>query len=127
MSDASSSVLIVDDSAPMRRIIRGIFQGLGFSTQESRDGREALEWLREGGRVDLAVVDWNMPEMSGIELVQEIRADARFEAMRVMMVTTETEMSRVTSALEAGANEFVMKPFTREIIVDKLRILGLWD
>ena len=86
---------------------------------------EALERLKESGPVDLALVDWNMPEMNGFEFVCEVRKDDQYKDMKLMMVTTETEMAQVIKALEAGANEYVMKPFTKDMIVEKLTLMGL--
>jgi two-component system chemotaxis response regulator CheY len=73
----------------------------------------------------LALVDWNMPEMGGLDLVRHVRADGRFKAMRLIMVTTETDLKEVHAAIECGVNEYVMKPFTKEIIADKLHLVGL--
>ena len=98
---------------------------LGFEMFEACHGREALTVLEDHPDMELALVDWHMPEMDGLELVKQIRADPRFADLPVMMVTTETEMTRVAQAVESGASEYVMKPFTREIIEDKLRVLGL--
>jgi two-component system chemotaxis response regulator CheY len=117
--------LIVDDSRAIRTIIRGILKPLGFDTIEAGHGREALERLREGGTVDLALIDWNMPEMNGYELVKALRADAANDATRLMMITTETDIADVVRALEAGANEYLMKPFTKELVMEKLALLGL--
>jgi two-component system chemotaxis response regulator CheY len=117
--------LIVDDSRAMRTILKGILKGLGFETFEAGHGKEALERLKEVGATDLALVDWNMPEMNGLEFVQAVRAQQAYEETRLVMITTETDMARVTAALEAGANEYLMKPFTKESMLDKLTILGL--
>jgi two-component system chemotaxis response regulator CheY len=117
--------LIVDDSRAMRTILRGILKGLGFETFEAGHGKEGLTRLAEVGVPDLALVDWNMPEMNGLEFVQAVRATEANAEMRVLMITTETDMGRVTAALEAGANDYLMKPFTKESMVDKLAILGL--
>lgn len=117
--------LVIDDSRTMRMIISRILKEIGFEIHEASNGLEGLDRLREIGQPDVALVDWNMPEMSGFEFVQAVRAQAEFDQMKVMMVTTESEMSQMTTALEAGANEYVMKPFTKEIILDKLAILGI--
>jgi two-component system chemotaxis response regulator CheY len=118
--------LIVDDSRAMRSILKKFLTSEGFGTLlEAGDGQEALERLRESGAVDIALVDWNMPRMSGIEFVEAVRAEPAFNKVRLMMVTTEAEASQVVRALEAGANEYVMKPFTTEALRDKLAILGL--
>ena len=106
-------------------ILGQILKALNFEVFNAGHGLEALEKLKETGPLDLALVDWNMPEMNGYEFVCEVRKDDKYKDMRLMMVTTETEMSQVVKALEAGANEYVMKPFTKEMIVEKLTIMGL--
>ncbi|MBI4396260.1 MAG: response regulator, partial [Elusimicrobia bacterium] len=83
------------------------------------------ERLREVGTADLALVDWNMPEMNGYEFIKSVRADHSHDNMRLMMVTTETEIAQVAKALEAGANEYVMKPFTKDMIMEKISLLGI--
>ncbi len=117
--------LVIDDSRAMRAIIGKILKELGFEVTEAGHGREGLEWLRQGGNPDIALVDWNMPEMNGLEFVQAVRADHAYDEMRLMMVTTESEVSAMMSALEAGANEYVMKPFTKDVILEKLAMLGI--
>ena len=117
--------LIVDDSRAMRTILKGILKGLGFETFEAGHGKEGLQRLLEVGAPDLALVDWNMPEMNGLEFVQAVRAQIAYEGMRLVMVTTETELARLTDALEAGASEYIMKPFTRDAILVKLDLLGI--
>ena len=120
--------LVVDDSRAMRMLMGRLLKDIGFAVDEAGDGTEALVRLRERVLVDpvqLALVDWNMPEMSGIELVEAVRADPAFSSLRIVMVTTETELSQVTRALEAGADEYLMKPFTRDDVVGKLELLGL--
>jgi len=120
-------VLVVDDSRAIRLILSQMLRALGCVVEEASHGREALQRLEAHKDTNLVMVDWNMPEMNGLELVQAVRKDARFAAMPMMMVTTETEMSQVVRALEAGAQEYVMKPFTKDIIEEKLRLLGLID
>lgn len=117
--------LVVDDSRAMRMILKQILKDLHFDVIEAAHGLEALQRLGESGCVELALVDWNMPEMPGIDLVKEVRAREGFASMKIMMVTTETEMDRVSQALSAGADEYVMKPFTKEVILEKLGLLGL--
>ena len=116
--------IVIDDSRAMRGILRRILTGMSFEVIEAKDGQEALSRLAETGRPDLAVVDWNMPNMNGFEFLKAIRADHSFDPMLVVMVTTEVEMLQVASALEAGANEYVMKPFTEDGMRDKLQLLG---
>ncbi len=115
--------LIVDDSKAMRIYLRRILAPLGFEIVEGRTGREGLLQLREQ-KVDVVLLDWNMPEMSGLELLQEMRAEPGLSGICVMMVTTESDLRELSRALETGANEYVMKPFTPEIILDKLALLG---
>lgn len=119
------TALIVDDSRAMRLVLRQMLEALHFQVFEARHGREALTFLQTHPATDVALVDWNMPEMNGLELVQQVRDDDTLARVRLMMVTTETEMAHVQRALEAGADEYVMKPFSRDIIADKLLILGL--
>lgn len=119
--------LIIDDSRTMRRILGDIMRECGFETFEAEDGVDALAKLKEHGAAEIALVDWNMPRMTGIELVREIRKESSYASMLLMMVTTEAEMDNVIQALEAGANEYVMKPFTKETILEKLEILGLYS
>jgi len=109
----------------MRLIIKRILVELGFDTIEAGNGQEALDTLRGAGAVDVALVDWNMPVMNGYELVCEVRKQAQLAAMRILMVTTETDAGNVSRALEAGASEYLMKPFTREAMAEKLAMLGL--
>jgi two-component system chemotaxis response regulator CheY len=119
------NALVIDDSRAMRRILCQILQTLGFVVAEACNGRDALERLQANGEFELALVDWNMPEMNGFEFIQAVRADRRYDGLRLMMVTTETEMTQVARALEAGANEYVMKPFTKDVIREKLELLGV--
>ncbi|MCB9582764.1 MAG: response regulator [Polyangiaceae bacterium] len=117
--------IVVDDSRAMRTILRRVLTKVGFDVVEAGQGAEALDQLQQSGPLDLALVDWNMPVMTGYEFLQQIRAKREFDPMPIMMVTTETEMSQVQRALEAGANEYVMKPFTEEALREKLLLLGL--
>jgi two-component system, chemotaxis family, chemotaxis protein CheY len=118
--------LIVDDSRAMRMIIGRTLKTLGFETTEAANGREALDAIAAGkGPFEIALVDWNMPVMDGFEFVCNARANPANRDMRIMMVTTETEHTQVLRALEAGASEYLMKPFPPEAIAEKLVILGL--
>jgi two-component system, chemotaxis family, chemotaxis protein CheY len=117
--------LVIDDSRTMRTILARILKQLGFETAEAEHGRAGLARLREVGTVDLALVDWNMPEMNGYDFLQAVRADRAYDAMRVVMVTTEADLEHVQRALVAGANEYVMKPFTSEMLAEKLALLGI--
>lgn len=117
--------LIVDDSKAMRMILGKSLREIGFEVIEAGDGQEALSRLNAGEQVQLMLIDWNMPVMNGYELVCAIRANAMLGDIRIMMVTTETSLDQVQKALTAGANEYLMKPFTKELLVEKLAILGL--
>jgi two-component system, chemotaxis family, chemotaxis protein CheY len=117
--------LVIDDSKTMRSIIGRTLRQLGFEIAEAGDGKEALERLTTVGACDVALVDWNMPNMNGYEFVQAVRADSAYAGMRLLMVTTESDAARVEQALAAGADEFVMKPFTAETLAGKLAALGV--
>lgn len=117
--------LIVDDSRAMRLVIGRIMTDLGFEIADAANGREALDRLTAGPAPNVALVDWNMPEMNGFELVCALRANDRYRATRIVMVTTEVEMGQVVRALEAGADEYVMKPFTKDVLREKLALLQL--
>lgn len=116
--------LVVDDSSTMRKILRSILTGAGFEVTEADCGAVALESLKDKP-ADLALFDWNMPEMSGIELLGKVRSDSACQGMKIMMVTTESEQSELERALHEGADEYVMKPFSRDSILEKLQIIGL--
>ena len=117
--------LIVDDSQAMRGIIRRMLGEIGFETVEAAHGMEAIQRLRDAGQVDVMLVDWNMPEMNGFDFLCYVRSKPDYRNVPLMIVTSETEMSQVAKALGAGANEYVMKPFTKEVIADKLALLGV--
>lgn len=117
--------LIVDDSRAMRVILRRALTGCGFAEfLEANNGAEALEVL-SGAVPDAAFVDWNMPVMTGIEFVRAVRADSAFDAMAVIMVTSETAFEHLEAALSEGADEYVMKPFTPEVLADKLALVSI--
>jgi len=120
-----SKAMVIDDSRAIRMILAATLQDLGYEVCQAANGKEALAAVEQAGEISLILVDWNMPEMNGLEFVQHLRADTRFSSVPLMMVTTEAEMTQVVRALEAGANEYVMKPFTKEIIADKLRLMGV--
>ena len=117
--------LVVDDSRAMRFVLKKIMNEVGFEVSEAGDGSEALIRLKELDSVDLMLVDWNMPVMDGLEFVRAVRGNQSYDDVPVMMVTTEDGMEKIVEALEAGANEYVMKPFTSETIIEKLEILGM--
>lgn len=119
--------LIIDDSRAMRRILRGIVEPLGFQVSEAGNGKQGLDQLNALDDVELVLVDWNMPEMNGLEFVQAVRADSSRQDLKLVMVTTETEPAKMARAMMAGVDEFVMKPFTQDILIDKLRLIGVAD
>lgn len=98
---------------------------LGYEVFEAGHGLEALKVLEEIGAPEVILVDWNMPEMNGLEFIRAARAIPQFHDTPIIMVTTETEMERMSQAFVAGVNEYVMKPFDRESLVDKLQLLGI--
>ena len=117
--------IVIDDSRAIRMILRKTLENLGYEVSEAGNGKEALAVVEREPAVSLMLVDWNMPEMNGLEFVKCLRSRPGFSQVTLMMVTTETEIEQMITALEAGANEYVMKPFTEEIITDKLRLLGI--
>lgn len=119
--------IVVDDSRAVRSILGRMLREIGFEVSEAEDGLVALQVLGDSGPFDLALVDWNMPEMDGLQLIQAIRANHVMDPMRIMMVTTETDIERIVRALGAGANEYLMKPFTPAAVVEKLALLGLTE
>jgi two-component system, chemotaxis family, chemotaxis protein CheY len=119
--------LVVDDSRVMRSILRRILEGYGFEVTEAITGSDGLVKLRAMSTPDVALVDWNMPELTGIEFVEQVREDVAYDSMAIMMVTTETELTQMERALAAGANEYLMKPFSAEALKDKLALLGFYE
>src|SRR5260221_14683149 len=117
--------LVIDDSRAMRAILGKILKELGFEVTEAGHGREGLEQLRQVEKPKLALVDWNMPEMNGLEFVQAVRADHESDDMQAMMLTTESEASASIHALEAGANEYTFKASVMNVSLEKLAILGI--
>lgn len=122
-----AQALVVDDAAVMRRLLRHHLEIMGFEVDEAANGQQALEKLDRLPDVTVALVDWNMPVMNGIECLKAIRANPRYSSLAVVIVTTETEMDYIVAALAAGANDYIMKPLTREIVAEKLLLLGLID
>jgi two-component system, chemotaxis family, chemotaxis protein CheY len=122
-----AKALVVDDSKAVRMILAKTLKELGFEVREAANGREALEVIEaEKTAVTLVLADWNMPEIDGLELLKRLRQKPELASLVVVMVTTETELGQMTAALEAGANEYIMKPFTKDILVDKLQLVGVY-
>ncbi len=122
-------LLVVDDSSTMRRIIKNTLARLGYKDiLEAEHGVEAWEILDAQADIKVLVTDWNMPEMNGLELVQKVRADGRFSDIPIIMVTTEGGKAEVITALRAGVNNYIVKPFTPQVLKEKLEaVLGAND
>jgi two-component system chemotaxis response regulator CheY len=118
--DLSMKVLVVDDFATMRRILRGVLKEIGFTKiVEADDGSTALAVLKKD-KVDLIVSDWNMPEVTGLELLKAVRGDESMKNVPFLMVTAEGQKDSVVQAVQAGVNNYVVKPFTADTIKEKL-------
>ena len=113
-------ILIVDDFSTMRRIIKNLLRDLGFNnTQEADDGNTALPMLQSGS-FDFLVTDWNMPGMTGIDLLKAVRADAKLASLPVLMVTAEAKKDQIIEAAQAGVNGYIVQPFTTETLKEKI-------
>ena len=117
--------LVIDDSRAMRMILKRELVALGFEVFEAGDGQEALSRLAELGAVDVVLVDWTMPGMDGMTFVHQVRAEAAYEEMRVVMITSESDPAQIFHALMAGVDEYATKPITREALAEKLGLVGL--
>lgn len=121
-----AKALVVDDSKAVRMILAKILKELGYEVREAENGRGALEVIEaEKNAVALVLADWNMPEINGLDLLKRLRQNPELSSLVVVMVTTETGLDQMMAALEAGANEYVMKPFTKDILVEKLQLAGI--
>jgi two-component system chemotaxis response regulator CheY len=121
-----AKALVVDDSRAVRMILKNILREIGFEVSEAANGREAIEII-EGDQsgVQLVLTDWNMPEINGLDLVKRLRRNPALASLVIVMVTTETELQQMAAALDAGANEYIMKPFDKDILLEKLQLVGL--
>jgi len=120
MADSNMKFLIVDDFSTMRRIVRNLLKELGFNNvDEAEDGVDALSKL-QGGGFEFVISDWNMPNMTGIDLLRNIRADAALRGLPVLMVTAEAKKENIIEAAKAGASGYVVKPFTSATLDEKL-------
>ncbi len=119
-------LLVVDDSSTMRRIIKNTLARLGYKdVLEAEHGLAAWQVMKENDDIDVLITDWNMPEMNGLELVKKVRAEAKYEDMPIIMVTTEGGKAEVITALRAGVNNYIVKPFTPQVLKEKLEdVLG---
>ncbi|MGD0096133.1 MAG: response regulator [Terracidiphilus sp.] len=116
--------LIVDDSRFVRGYLRGLLEEKGIECEEAGDGQAGMDQLNSGTPFDMALLDWNMPVMNGLEMLKQMRAEG-FGDVKVLMVTTEAENDFILRALDAGADEYLMKPFDDEALTEKLAMLGL--
>jgi two-component system chemotaxis response regulator CheY len=119
------TALIVDDSRAQRTVLGRLLGELGFEVCTAGDGIAALDALADLGHVDVALVDWNMPEMDGLTFIRAVRSDPTYERMLLLMVTSESEPAHIAKALMAGADEYVIKPMTGEALAAKLELAGL--
>ncbi|WPM31640.1 chemotaxis response regulator CheY [Hydrogenobacter sp. T-2] len=120
MPPKEAKFLVVDDMSTMRKIIRTILNQLGYTNvEEAENGKEALSKLRSGN-YDFVLLDWNMPEMDGFETLKQIRSDDKLKGIPVIMVTAEAKKENVLAAIQAGANNYVVKPFTPETLKEKI-------
>ena len=119
------TVLVVDDSAIIRKAIRRILEPLGYSVEEAESGVDALARFESGLEADAVLLDIEMPEMDGIEFLRALRSRSELPQPPVVMCTTHSTFDKITEALEAGANEYIMKPFSGEIVEEKLVCVGV--
>jgi len=115
--------IVVDDSRAMRHMLRDALEQSGFEVIEAADGADALAKLTSAPPPELALVDWNMPELNGLSLIRFLRSNHKFDRMVIVMVTSETEASQIQRALAAGADEYIMKPLSADMLLDKIRML----
>jgi two-component system chemotaxis response regulator CheY len=115
------NILVVDDSRATRAFMRRLLEAEGWKVSEAADGQLALAHFLFGDPVDLALVDWNMPVMNGLELIETLRARPEFAKVKLVMMTSETETNQMARALEAGANDYMMKPFLPEALIERVR------
>jgi len=114
-------VLVADGSPTQRRIVVAMLKQIGFTdTAEAEDGKQALEQIQSGEQFDLLITDWNMPVMSGLELVQAVRSDDSFAKLPILMITTRNMKQDIMTALKAGVNNYVAKPFTAAVLKEKI-------
>lgn len=119
--------LVIDDSRTVRIIIGNILKEIGMEVLEAGTGLEGLEQLKRADDVELVLVDWNMPEMNGLDFIRAVRSQRTYQGVRILMVTSESEGAQVTRALDAGANEYLMKPFNKDVLIAKLNLLDVYQ
>lgn len=121
------NILVVDDSRTIRLVIRKLLESRGFTVTEAEHGRQALDVCRTGPAPDGMILDMNMPEMDGLACLRAVRQDPNLARCVVIICSTQVEAQQIAEAIESGANEYIMKPFTEEILFDKLRQVGLLE
>jgi len=120
MIDQNMKILVVDDFSTMRRIVKNLLRQIGYSNiEEAEDGAQAYLKLKNGG-YSFVVSDWNMPNMDGLDLLKKIRSDPELKDLPILMVTAEAEKEKVITAIQAGVNNYIVKPFTGEVLKDKM-------
>ena len=118
--DLKMKVLVVDDFSTMRRIVKNLLKQLGFENiDEAEDGAQAYTKMKEGG-YGFVVTDWNMPNMDGLDLLKKVRSDPAIKDTPMLMVTAEAEKEKVITAIQAGVNNYIVKPFTGEVLKEKM-------
>lgn len=123
MADLNMKILAVDDFSTMRRIVRNILRQLGYNNiAEAEDGASAFEHLKQH-KVDFIISDWNMPNMTGLELLKAVRADAHLKDIPILLVTAEALKENVVEAVKSGVNGYIVKPFTAEILKEKIDVI----
>ncbi|MBI5098485.1 MAG: chemotaxis response regulator CheY [Nitrospirae bacterium] len=120
MSDFKMKILVVDDFSTMRRIVKNLLKQLGYENiEEAEDGAQAYSKLKNGG-YGFVVSDWNMPNMDGLDLLKKVRSDPELKDLPILMVTAEAEKEKVITAIQAGVNNYIVKPFTGEVLKEKM-------
>ena len=120
MADLKMKVLVVDDFSTMRRIVKNLLKQIGYvNIEEAEDGEQAFSKLKNGG-FGFVVSDWNMPNMDGLDLIKAVRSDPQLKDLPILMVTAEAEKEKVITAIQAGVNNYIVKPFTGEVLKDKM-------
>ena len=120
MIDQNMKILVVDDFSTMRRIVKNLLRQIGYSNiDEAEDGVQAYLKLKNGG-YSFVVSDWNMPNMDGLDLLKKVRSDPELKDLPILMVTAEAEKEKVITAIQAGVNNYIVKPFTGEVLKDKM-------
>lgn len=120
MTDKSMKILVVDDFSTMRRIVKNILKQLGFENiEEAEDGGQAYQKVREGG-FGFVITDWNMPNVDGLAFLQSVRNDPDHKDLPILMVTAEAEKEKVVTAVQAGVDNYIVKPFTAEVLKEKM-------